>query len=335
MRWSDELLAAARRLQASLRLDPSLGFVPGWDRVGPDDSDSRPQVKALSRSAVIGENPAGLGMLAYVPDTVAMRPPLVVLLHGCHQDAGSFARDSGWIDRVGRARAVLLVPEQLGTNNPARCFNWFRAADPASGGAELLSLREMIDTACTAHRCDRRQIYVVGLSAGGAMAAALMAAYPDIVSAGAVVAGLPVGCAGSMREALGRMANAEPQIEDVIWAQRARALAPKGYTGLWPRLSVWHGEADQAVDPTNANILVRQWRALHALNEVPTHDVALNARARQRMWRVKSRAAVEWWSLAGLDHGYPVGTRPDGGKWVLHSAVDATDRIAEFFGLEG
>jgi poly(hydroxyalkanoate) depolymerase family esterase len=274
-------------------------------------------------------------MLVYVPDTVAMRPPLVVLLHGCHQDAASFATDSGWVDRVRRARAVLLVPEQLGTNNPARCFNWFRLTDPSSGGAELLSLRGMIDTACAAYRCDQRRIHVVGLSAGGAMAAALMAAYPDIVSAGAVVAGLPVGCAGSMREALGRMANAEPQIEDVIWAQRARALAPRGYTGLWPRLSVWHGEKDQAVDPTNASILVRQWRALQGLNEIPTHDVALSVRARRRTWRVKSRAAVEWWSLAGSDHGYPVGAGRAGGKWVLPSDVDATERIAEFFGLEG
>jgi len=335
MRWSDELLAAARRLQTSLRFDPSLGFLTNWDRFGPDATESRPLPNGLMRAVVIGENPAGLGMLASVPDTVAMRPPLVVLLHGCHQNAESFAQDSGWVDRVRRARAVLLVPVQLGTNNPARCFNWFRVTDPSSGGAELLSLREMIGTACTKYKCDQRQIYVVGLSAGGAMAAALMAAYPDIVSAGAVVAGLPVGCAGSMREALGRMANAEPQVDDVIWAERARALAPRGYTGLWPRLSVWHGEGDQAVDPTNASILVRQWRALHALNEVPTHDVALGDRARQQTWCVKSRATVERWRLAGLDHGYPVGARRYGGKWILPSDVDATDRIAEFFGLEG
>jgi feruloyl esterase len=335
MIWSEEVLAAARRLQARLRFDLPLGFVTSWDRVSPDATDARPSPKRLTRGAVIGDNPAGLGMLTYVPDTVVMRPPLVVLLHGCHQDAGSFAQDSGWVDRVHRARAVLLVPEQLGTNNPARCFNWFRVTDPSSGGAELLSLRGMIDTACASYKCDQRQIYVVGLSAGGAMAAALMAAYPDTVSAGAVVAGLPVGCAGSMREALGRMANAEPQIEDVIWAQRARALAPSGYTGLWPRLSVWHGEADQAVDPTNAGMLVRQWRALHALNHVPTHDVALGDRARQRTWRVKSRAAVEWWSLADLTHGYPVGAGRGGGKWVLPADIDATDRIAEFFGLEG
>ncbi len=89
------------------------------------------------------------------------------------------------------------------------------------------------------------------------------------------------------------------------------------------------------MDPTTASILVRQWRALHALNDIPTHDVAPSDGARQRTWRIKSRAAVEWWSLAGLDHGYPVGARSDGGKWVLPSHVDATDRIAEFFGLEG
>jgi len=274
-------------------------------------------------------------MLVYAPEALAPRPPLVLLLHGCHQDAASFAYDSGWTDRARRAHAVLVLPEQTGRNNPARCFSWFRATEASSGGAELQSLRDMLATGCETYRCDPRKIYVVGLSAGGAMAAAFMAAYPDIISAGAVVAGLPVGCAGSMGEAMGRMAHAGPQIEDEIWAQRARVLAPKGYGGPWPRLSVWHGEADQAVDPGNASLLIRQWRRLHALHDIPTHDVALAGRARQRTWHVRSKAVIEWWSLAGLDHGYPVAATGHSGKWVLPSHIDATDRIARFFRLEG
>jgi poly(3-hydroxybutyrate) depolymerase len=81
------------------------------------------------------------------------------------------------------------------------------------------------------------------------MAAALLAAYPEAFAAGAVVAGLPVGAAGSTSEALRRMAEAGPVRTPAGWADQIRGAAPIGYAGPWLRLIIWHGEADRVLDP--------------------------------------------------------------------------------------
>jgi poly(hydroxyalkanoate) depolymerase family esterase len=258
---------------------------------------------------------------------------VVVLLHGCQQGAQSFAKDSGWIEAARRAGAVLIVPEQTLANNSNRCFNWFRLTEASAGRAELCSIRSMIQTVSDIYECDKARVFVLGLSAGGAMAAALMAAYPQLIAAGAVVAGLPVGCAASVTEALGRMAHAGPRLEAEDWGDRARKIGPAGYKGPWPRLSVWHGDADKTVDPDNGHLLVQQWTSLHGLSDFPTQDLAFAENLRQRTWRKNSASVVEWWTIPGLDHGYPVGWSSLGGKWVVPSHVDATERIAEFLGL--
>ena len=76
------------------------------------------------------------------------------------------------------------------------------------------------------------------------MAAAMLAAYPDLFAAGASVAGLPVGAARSGMQAMLRMASAGPDQTPEEWAAQVRAAAPAGFAGPWPRLSIWQGQAD-------------------------------------------------------------------------------------------
>ena len=138
--------------------------------------------------------------------------PLIVLLHGCGQAAARFAADTGWIALADRLGMPLVLPEQSGENNQGRCFNWFRPLHVRRGFGEALSIRQMVDTAVARFDSDPQRVFVAGLSAGGAMAAALLAAYPDVFAGGAIVAGLPVGAANSATEALRRMAEAERAI---------------------------------------------------------------------------------------------------------------------------
>ena len=49
--------------------------------------------------------------------------------------------------------------------------------------------------------------------AGGAMAAVLLAAYPEVFAAGAVVAGLPVSSASGVGSAVARMAEAGADLD--------------------------------------------------------------------------------------------------------------------------
>jgi poly(hydroxyalkanoate) depolymerase family esterase len=168
-----------------------------------------------------GSNPGNLRMFSYVPANQEPAAPLIVVLHGCKQKAITFASDAGWLALADRSRLALLLPEQKGlpsyfydvylfpwfvalwgANNQNACFNWFQPKDTARDRGEALSIRQMIDAMIARHSVDRSRVYVVGLSAGGAMAAAMLAAYPERFAGGAIVAGVPYGCANTVDEAL-------------------------------------------------------------------------------------------------------------------------------------
>ncbi len=166
------------------------------------------------------------------------------------------------------------------------------------------------------------------------MAAAMLAAYPDLFAAGASIAGLPVGAARSGMQALLRMATAGPQQSPEAWAAAASALAPAGFAGPWPRLSIWQGQADTTVAPENATLLATQWRALHGLAAPAMVEQVRNG-VIHRIWPDGKKRLVELWSLPHMPHGYPAGTRVvTPGHFVEQAPVDATTAITRFFGLD-
>jgi poly(3-hydroxybutyrate) depolymerase len=166
------------------------------------------------------------------------------------------------------------------------------------------------------------------------MAAALLAAYPDLFAASASVAGLPVGAARSGMQATLRMASAGPEQSPEPWANQVRAAAPDGFDGPWPWSSVWQGPADMTVAPENATLLATQWRALHDLDAGSVVEKVRNSVQHQTRPDGKRRQ-VELWSLLHLPHAYPAGTRLVApGRFVEQRPIDAIPEIARFFGLD-
>jgi feruloyl esterase len=335
MKLSRELLVARRSLRTAMRaasaivrsspLVPTLFARPPADLPDPGEAVEIPG---------FGSNPGKLAMLVHAP-SVAPPPggPLVVVLHGCGQGAVRFAADSGWVALADQLGFPLLMPEQAEHNHQGRCFNWFRPEHVGREQGEALSIRQMVDEAVRRYACDPRRVFVVGLSAGGAMAAALLAAYPDVFAAGAAVAGLPVGAATGPAEALGRMSRAGPERSPAEWADQVRAAAPKDYSGPWPRLSVWTGDADQVVDPDNSRLLAGQWSELHGLG-APSWSAAEIAPARCEVWGPVDRPGVELWTVPGLGHGYPIdATAGHASTYVPDVGLSATARIARFWGI--
>ena len=308
MQWSRELRIARRGAATALRA------VSAMAREGLANQSAAPHA-SISRIEGFGSNPGRLAMYVYTPPRLAPRPPLIVLLHGCGQSAHALARDGGWLTLADRCGFPIVLPEQLEENNHGRCFNWFRPAHVGRGLGEAASIRQMVAAAEANFATEPRSVHIAGLSAGGATAAALLAAYPDVFASGAVVAGLPVGAATGTAQALARMADAGNGSPAAL-AERARRAAPVGYLGPWPRLIVWHGLADRVVDPPNGRLLALQWAALHGLDAAPPADVG--AAMRCESWGDPAQPAVQLWTQVDGGHVWP---------------VDATGVISRFWNL--
>ena len=124
----------------------------------------------LSEISGFGTNPGRLRMLEYVPASAGKDSPLVVVIHGCLQNAEGYAKGSGWTKLANENGIILLFPEQRRENNNNLCFNWFRPSAVARDRGELMSIRQMIEYAGDRHEVDQSRVYVHGLSAGAAMA---------------------------------------------------------------------------------------------------------------------------------------------------------------------
>src|SRR3954453_9796989 len=112
--------------------------------------------------------------------------PLICMLHGCTQDAASFATATQMNAAADRHGFAIVYPQQERRDNQNRCWNWFLPQHQARGAGEPASIaaivRQLIE-AGTAFEVDRARASVAGLSAGGAMAAVMAAAYPDLFAA--------------------------------------------------------------------------------------------------------------------------------------------------------
>ncbi|MFY0580729.1 PHB depolymerase family esterase [Cystobacter fuscus] len=203
---------------------------------------------ALTQVTSFGSNPGNLKMWKHVPADMPANAPLVVALHGCTQTAAAYT-NTGWNALADQLKFYVVYPEQLSANNQNVCFNWFEPGDIARGSGEALSIKQMVDKMKADASIDPSRVFVTGLSAGAAMSHVMAATYPDVFSGAAIMAGIPYKCATTMTDAFSCMSPGVSKTPDQ-WASLVRG-AYSGYTGAYPKISLWHGTSDYTVKNTN------------------------------------------------------------------------------------
>jgi poly(hydroxyalkanoate) depolymerase family esterase len=289
----------------------------------------------MDEQAAFGSNPGNLGMFSCVPKGLAKSSALVVALHGCQQTARDFDLATGWSELGRQHGFAVLFPEQKCGNNPQNCFNWFVEKHIRRDDGEIASIRVMIEKMLGDHQLDRDRVFVTGLSAGGAMACALLASYPELFAAGTIIAGLPYGAALGPFDAMKAMTFG-PSHSSRELGNLVRQASPG--QKRWPKVSIWHGSDDEVVAPANASALVQQWLDIHQVDAAGAVLDEVDGQARTS-WRDGSGAIlVEHYVFDGMAHGLPIDGKSRGltgtlAPFVLEAGISSTIRIAKSWGL--
>lgn len=290
----------------------------------------------LTDAGAFSPNPGALRMLTYAPADLKPGAPLVVVLHGCGQTAEAYAAGSGWITLADRFGFALLCPEQTRRNNPSLCFNWFDPTDVARAGGEAASVAVMVGQLVAAHDLDAKRVFVTGLSAGGAMTAALLATYPEVFAGGAVIAGLPYGSASTVAEAFAAMTQGRGSASPASAGDAVRAAS--GHGGPWPPISIWHGQSDSVVRPGAGEALAAQWANVQGAEGPPVTARTPSGRDFLVWLSADGEPVVELHRIVGMGHGAPLDTAgPDGsgtaGPYLLDVGVSSSLEIALGWGI--
>lgn len=213
--------------------------------------------------------------------------PLMVMLHGCGQDAVSFAASTR-MNRIGlRERFLVLYPEQDRLANAQRCWNWFDT-DSGRAAREAALIMKAIDQVCLMHPVDKSRVAIAGLSAGASMAALLVTQYPARFQAVVMHSGVPPGKAHSTVSALsamrGRRATKAPKLPS---STLKTELQPD-----WPPLLVIHGDADTVVSPQNGEAAVQAWADATGASAGRTRSVQRGKRYPMRVTDFKRRGTT-------------------------------------------
>ncbi|MFQ8433861.1 alpha/beta hydrolase family esterase [Amaricoccus sp. W119] len=258
----------------------------------------------------------------YVParskaaDQTGAPMPLVVMLHGCAQNPDDFAAGTRMNALAEEFGVLVAYPEQPRGANRNRCWNWYRRGDQGRGGGEPALIAGITRVILGAHRADPARVYVAGLSAGGAAAAIMGAAYPDLFAAVGVHSGLAVGAARDAASGLLAMRHGAP-------GDRPSVAIPT---------IIFHGDSDTVVNPGNGRYLAA--RALVPFPRLRKTEKRARSPGGRHYTRTVHRLEngkpfVEHWVVESAGHAWSGGSRA--GSFSDPAGPDASREMLRFF----
>jgi poly(hydroxyalkanoate) depolymerase family esterase len=256
----------------------------------------------------------------YVPSRhIGEALPLVVMLHGCTQSPDDFAAGTRMNDVAEEHTFLVAYPAQSQSANISKCWNWFNANDQQRGRGEPSIIagitREIVDE----FQVEPGRIYIAGLSAGGAAAAIMGSAYPDLYAGIGVHSGLACGAASDLPSAFAAMRR----------GAAARLPHHNGARTIIPTI-VFHGDHDTTVNLVNGDEVISQAKAVAYLrDEVIQGEAGGLHYTRTVHMGEGGQPVLEQWVLHGGGHAWSGGSTA--GSYADPRGPDASREMMRFF----
>jgi len=260
----------------------------------------------------------------YVPSGyVGQEVSLVVMLHGCTQDPDDFAAGTGMNALAEEHTFLVAYPAQSRGANMQGCWNWFDAGDQRRGMGEPSIIAGIACEVIGEYNVEPGRVYVAGMSAGGAMAAIMGAAYPDLFAAVGVHSGLAPGAACDLASAFSAMQGGGKSSAGRVAEGAARTVP----------VITFHGDRDTTVHPRNADQILAHFRgADESASPVKVRQGQASggyAYVRATRHDEEGRAVMEQWTVRGLGHAWSGGSRS--GSHTDAKGPDASAEMVRFF----
>jgi len=275
----------------------------------------------------------------YVPSGyIGQEVPLVVILHGCTQNPNDIAAGTQMNALAEEHIFLVAYPAQAQGANMNKCWNWFKASDQQRGRGEPSLVAGITRQIIDEYNVADGRVYVVGMSAGGAMAAIVADAYPDLYAAVGIHSGLAPGAAHDMPSAFAAMHQGGPATS----RQDVPTATATGQSSRIVPAIVFHGDHDKTVHPRNADLLLEHYCAAKTTGSrdevgesTPRGTVRQgqvpggHAYTRATYRDAGGRDIVERWTVHGLGHAWSGGS--SSGSYTDPKGPDASAEMVRFF----
>lgn len=265
----------------------------------------------------------------YIPASAPDSPRgLVVMLHGCKQDPNDFAVGTD-MNAIAESQGLLIAyPGQASAANSSSCWNWFNPAHQTRDAGEPSIIAELTRDIASKFGLDRRNVFIAGLSAGGAMAAVMGETYPELYAAVGIHSGLAYRSATDVGSAFVAMRGSVG-----LDSTELRNVVPKA-TRANPRIRtiVFHGSRDRTVHPSNADRIVEVARSRLAPGHSRLEATGVSA-GRHYTRTIFSEQdgvpVVEIWRIDGAGHAWSGGS--SNGSFADSRGPNASAEMTRFF----
>lgn len=262
------------------------------------------------------------------PNIIDGKRALMINLHGCAQSNEDLKDAGNWANVAEEYGMVVAIPF-AGVSYPG-CWDYHLAIDDSNHAAVLANIAQQL-TADPSLSIDPNQVYVSGLSSGGAMAVQLACEYPQLFAGIGSVAGPSIG-SDQDAEALGDAPSNNVSRGIAICNQRAGANAPYLQTQI---SSMAYGDLDKNGNGASAYgqgtiaLVDVEWakdnaaimKSIYGAGSLGATETLIDNGGATADVRVSMRGGQEVISLVelnGVGHAWPGGDK--GTEWISGGA---------------